>query len=141
MICLSSAKKAAVFVYRENEEAAREPKPQKLSTFAENRLPDKDENDSLSSDASNLNKPVAREASFDAAIFDERLELRSCESDHDSSPALSCGNPTTGDLDRQNVSQLEAPGSANDTGRRGGLKLNNSNVLNISAAIRKHITA
>ena len=26
-------------------------------------------------------------------------------------------------------------------GRRGGLKLNNSNVLNISAAIRKHITA
>lgn len=36
---------------------------------------------------------------------------------------------------------MEAPGSANDTGRRGGLKLNNSSVLNISAAIRRHITA
>ena len=48
---LSSAKKAAVFIYRENEELG---KPPKLSTFAENHCePDKSENDSLSSGPSN----------------------------------------------------------------------------------------
>lgn len=92
-----------MFAYRENDEPSRDLlRPLKLSTFAEERTPDKSENDSHSSEASYIDEKPAnrmREPSFDAAIFDERLELRSVESDQESSPALSCDDPVTNQLD------------------------------------------
>ena len=85
-IPLSSAKKASVFVYREAHEAEQMPRVN-LSKFAfsnEKKLESEQSEDSVLDEPT---QPVNKflNANFDAALFNEQLELRSSSSSAEAS--------------------------------------------------------